>query len=42
MRLNGGRNDDVPIGDRLLSAAPYLLPIADGIGYSKYVRAVGV
>lgn len=26
------REDEVPIGDRLISAAPYLLPIADGIG----------
>lgn len=36
MRLNSNnRNDEVPVGDRLLSALPYLLPIADGIGYSK-------
>jgi len=35
MRLNN-RNDDVPIVDRVLSAAPYLLPIADGITYSRY------
>lgn len=39
MRLNNGRSDDdVPVGDRVLASLPYLLPIADGIGYSKYVR----
>lgn len=31
------RYEEAPVGDRLLSAAPYILPIADGIGYSKFL-----
>lgn len=40
MRLND-RNDEVPVGDRVLSALPYMLPVADGINYSKYVNLRG-
>lgn len=38
MRLSNNRNDEAPVGDRVLSALPYLLPVADGINYSKCVR----
>jgi hypothetical protein len=31
------RTEETPVGDRLLSAAPYILPIADGINYSKFL-----
>ena len=34
MRLNQ-RDDDVPIVDKVLSAAPYVLPIMDGLSYGR-------
>jgi hypothetical protein len=36
MRLNN-RYDDVPVSDRVLSCLPYLLPIADGINYGRFL-----
>lgn len=36
------RDDEVPIGDRLISAAPYLLPIADGIGCVFGRKGIGL
>lgn len=38
MRLSP-RSEEVPISDRVLSCIPYLLPIADGINYGRYVGA---
>lgn len=36
MKLNNGY-DDIPISDRVLSTLPYLLPIADGINYGRFL-----
>eukprot|EP00612_Vaucheria_litorea_P002050 CAMPEP_0171458198 /NCGR_PEP_ID=MMETSP0945-20130129/3976_1 /TAXON_ID=109269 /ORGANISM="Vaucheria litorea, Strain CCMP2940" /LENGTH=163 /DNA_ID=CAMNT_0011983965 /DNA_START=166 /DNA_END=657 /DNA_ORIENTATION=+ len=40
MSMNGGNDDGVPIGARMLSCFPYILPILDGINSGRNIYEI--